>query len=293
VTYGVADPFDFSFPILPNSVDPATGIGVGGLGLSNSMSGWYGSGGVSPKLGASNGDQSTGGVISFGSTNNVNASANRALGLLSTSSTGPTAFGLKLINQSTSTLGQITLHFTGELWRQSAVSKVLSFSYWIDPTGTNGFGTNQTGSFSALDVSFSALASATNPVPVDGSAIANQVSLGVVNQPIAAWDPGAALWLTWQMTDPLARGQGLAIDDLTFSASPGQTVAGARLSVQLATPNVILSWPASLPGYQLQTTSDLNNPGSWTTVPQGVVVSNGSNTVSIPIADTQFFRLKQ
>jgi hypothetical protein len=293
VTYGVANPFDFSFPILPNSVDPATGAGVGGLGLSNSMPGWYGLAQVAPKLGASNGDQSTGGVISFGSTNNASASSNRALGLLSTSSTGPTAFGLKLINQSTSTLGQITLHFTGELWRQSAVRKVLSFSYWIDPTGTNGFGTNQTERLSALDVSFPTSANDTNPVPVDGTAAANQVSLGVVSQPIAAWNPGAALWLTWQMTDPLARGQGLAIDDLTFSASPGQTVVAAQLTIQLAGPNVMISWPAALTGYQLQTTFDVSNPGSWTTVAQSVVVSNGFDTVSIPILSTQFFRLKR
>jgi hypothetical protein len=144
-----------------------------------------------------------------------------------------------------------------------------------------------------LDVSFPNSANDTNPVPVDGSAAANQVSLGVVNQPIAAWNPGAALWLTWQMTDPLARGQGLAIDDLTFSASQGQTVVAAELTIQLAGPNVIISWPAALTGYQLQTTSDVSNPGSWTTVAQSVVVSNGFNTVSIPIVSTQFFRLKQ
>ena len=226
-TYGLANPFDFSFPILPNSVDPATGIGLGGLGLSNSMPGWYALGQVAAKFGASNGDQSTGGAISFGPTNNPAASANRALGLLATSSTGPTAFGLKIVNQTTSSLGQITLHFTGELWRQAAVAKSLSFSYWIDPTGTNAFGTNSTARLSALDVSFPTLSSATNPIPVDGTSPANQISVGVTNQAIAAWDPGAALWLTWEMTDPTGKAQGLAIDDLTFSASPGQTVVPA------------------------------------------------------------------
>ncbi len=292
-TYGVANPFDFSFPILPNSVDPATGIGLGGLGLSNSMPGWYALGQVAPKFGASNGDQSTGGAISFGSTNNPAASANRALGLLATSSTGPTAFGLKIVNQTASSLGQITLHFTGELWRQAAVAKSLSFSYWIDPTGTNAFGTNSTARLSALDVSFPTLSSATNPIPVDGTSPANQISVGVTNLAIAAWDPGAALWLTWEMTDPAGKAQGLAIDDLTFSASPGQTVVPAALSIGLSGGNALISWPAALVGYQLQSNSALGSAIVSGLVPQPVAVSNGFNLVTVPVAGTLFYRLKK
>lgn len=292
-TYGLANPFDFSFPILPNSVDPATGIGLGGLGLSNSMPGWYALGLVAPKFGASNGDQSTGGAISFGSTNNVGASTNRALGLLATSSTGPTAFGLKLVNQTISPLNQITLHFTGELWRQAAVAKTLSFSYWIDPTGTNVFGTNSTARLNGLDVSFPTLASATNPVPVDGTAPANQISVGVTNQAIATWNPSAALWLTWQMSDSAGKGQGLAIDDLVFSASAGQTVPPAVLSIGLSGGNALISWPSGLVGYQLQSNSDLGNGAGWGSVSQQVTVSNGFNVVTVPLAGTQFYRLKK
>lgn len=292
-TYGLANSFDFSFPILPNSVDPATGIGLGGLGLSNSMPGWYALGQIAPKFGASNGDQSTGGAISFGSTNNLAASANRALGLLATTSTGPTAFGLKIINQTTSSLGQITLHFIGELWRQASVAKSLAFSYWIDPTGTNGFGTNSTARLSALDVSFPTLASATNPIPVDGTLPANQISVGVTNQAVAAWEPGAALWLTWEMTDPAGKAQGLAIDDLTFSASPGQTMLPAVLSIALSGGNALISWPSALVGYQLQNNSDLGNAIGWGSVPQQVTVSNGFNVATVPVAGTQFYRLKK
>jgi hypothetical protein len=257
------------------------------------MPGWYAMGQVAPKFGASNGDQSTGGAISFGSTNNVAASANRALGLLATSSTGATAFGLKLVNETASSLGQITLHFTGELWRQAAVAKSLIFSYWIDPTGTNSFGTNSTAQLSALDVSFPTLSSATNPIPVDGTLPANQISVGVTNQAIAAWDPGAALWLTWQMTDPAGKGQGLAIDDLTFSASPSSTVATAVLSIGLSGGNALISWPAAVTGYQLQSSSDLGNAIGWGSVPQQVTVTNGSNVVTVPVSGTQFYRLKK
>ena len=290
-TYGLANPFDFSFPILPNSVDPSTGIGLGGLGLSNTMPGWYALGQLSPKFGASNGDQTTGGAISFGSTNSVSASSNRALGLLATSSTGATAFGLRLINQSTSTLGQVTIHFTGQLWRQAAVAKSLAFSYWIDPSGTNTLTANATARLPALDVSFATLATATNGVPVDGLAPGNHVSLGVTNQPISAWTPGAALWLTWQMTDATGKGQGLAIDDLTFSAAPGLGLVS--LSIQLSGGNVLLSWPAAATGYQLQSSSDFGNLNGWATVAQPITVVNGSNVVTVPLGGTQFYRLKQ
>jgi hypothetical protein len=54
--------------------------------------------------------------------------------------------------------------------------------------------------------------------------------LSVINQPITGWPPGAALWLVWEMADPLGKAQGLAIDNLSFSA-----VATANTAPILAT----------------------------------------------------------
>ena len=293
VTYGLADPFDFGFPILPNSVNPNTGTGLGGLGLSNSMPGWYALGDIAPKFGASAGDQSTGGAISFGPTNGVN-SANRALGLLATSSTGPTAFGLELINETATTLNQITVHFTSELWRQAAVPKRLSVSYFVDNSATADFSTNLTALLSNLDVVFAPLATATNPVPVDGTAPANQISLGVTNQLIADWLPGGALWLTWRMADATGKGQGLAIDDLLFSASASQGTSAPQLAIQLSGTDVIVSWPEAFSGFALQANSDLGQPAAWAPLGQTVVTSNGLNSVTIPIGGaSQFYRLKK
>ncbi|HLH53478.1 MAG TPA: immunoglobulin domain-containing protein [Verrucomicrobiae bacterium] len=294
VTYGVANPFDFSFPILPNSVDPNTGTGLGGLGLSNSMAGWYGMGGVAPKLGAGSGDQSTGGIISFGLTNSLAAATNRALGLLATSSTGPTAFGLKLLNQSSVVLGQISVQFTGELWRQAAVAKTLAFAYWIDPAATNGFSSNTTALVTSLNVSFPVNPAATNPVPTDGTAPANQQTLGATIPLSAPWAPGAALWLSWRMDDPTGKGQGLAIDNFVFSAAPGQTGSGPELAIHQSGGNVILSWPTAASGFQLQSNSSLSSPSGWSAVSLPVSSNNGTNSVIVPIGGAaQFFRLKQ
>ncbi len=263
VAYGLGNPFDFSFPIIPNGVDPVSGVGLGGLGLSNSMPGWYGLAAIAPKFGASEGDQSTGGIISFGPTNSPGDS-NRALGLLATSSTGATAFGAKLINQTTNTLSRLTLYFTGELWRQAAVPKTLEFSYYIDPTATNGFPASFTAALTNLDVSFPTNPAAATPIPVDGTAPANQVFLAVTNQIIADWPPGAALWLVWQMTDPTGKGQGMAIDNLTLSASLWSTgLTSPPLTALASGTNFLLSCP-TLAGfsYQFQYTTNLS-AASW------------------------------
>jgi hypothetical protein len=268
VTYSLANPFGLAFPA-------QTPGGFGGLGLSNAMSGWYALGTLAAKVGASEGDQSTGGLISFGLTNNPAASANRALGLLATSSTGPSAFGLRLINGTGVVLNRMTLNFTGELWRQSAVAKQLSFGYFIDPAATNAFSTNLTALLPGLDVSFPAAPAATAAVPADGTAAANQVALGVTDQVIANWPPGGALWLVWSMADATGKGQGLAIDNLAFSAS-----AGPVLAIQAAGANVILSWPYG----QLQATTNAAGPFS-------TLAGVASPFTNVPAGARQFYRV--
>jgi hypothetical protein len=191
-------------------------------------------------------------------------------------------------------LNQITVHLTGELWRQAALAKSLAAGYWIDPAATNAFSTNLTARLPMLDVAFAANPAATNPIPFDGTVSLNQLSIGTTNQPIAAWPPGAAFWLSWQMTDATGKGQGLAIDNLVFSAAATQVGPLAQLSILQSVTNVIVSWPATLSGYQLQGNLDLGTPGGWSSVSQPVIVSNGLNSVAIPIGpSSQFFRLKQ
>ncbi len=191
----------------------------GGLGLP-AMAGWFGLASTSPgagtRFGASYGDQATGGQISFGPPN----STNRALGLLATSTTGPTAFGAKFINQTSNTFNLISLQFTGELWRQSNKAKTLQFYYLIDPTAALPFSTSFSDSIPSLNVSFPPLAAAAGGLAVDGTLAVNQTNLSIVNQRIANWPPGAALWLLWVMADPTGKAQGLAIDNLSFSAYP-------------------------------------------------------------------------
>jgi hypothetical protein len=238
LAYSLANPFDFAYPVILNSY-------IGGLGLSTgltNMNGWYGVADTNladavdglSRFGAQNGDQSTGGVIDFG-LNDVNGGVvgtNRALGLLSTSTTGSTATGLKLINTSGKTLNYINLSFLGELWRNNKAARTMSFSYAIDPTA-NSFvfqsepeATNTTpqaipGTISVPSLGFSFPTNNGSILAMDGNQSSNQVSMVASNLALTTpWQPGAALWLIWSINYyGQGTGQGYAIDNLRFSAS--------------------------------------------------------------------------
>jgi hypothetical protein len=275
LVYSLGDPFAFGAPIADT--------GDGGLGLPFALSGWYGWGAAEAKFGASTGDQTTGGVISFGPTNS--AGTNRALGLLATSSTGPTAFAAKFVNLSGAPLNMMSLSYTGELWRQNGAAKTVSLGYYLDPTATNVFSTSVTAWVTSLDPSFP-----TGPEGAqDGTAAANQIGLSVTNQAIGEWMPGGALWLVWLMADPTGKGQGLAIDNLSFSAS-----ALPALTAQAVGSGVEVLWPLSFAGFTLQQNSYLDQGAGWTNVALPVSTNGGWYSVTVPATNAvQFFRLKR
>ena len=277
-TYSLGNPYDFAYPALASD--------SGGLGIS-ALAGWYGSSALASRFGATDGDQTTGGQISFGRPN----SGNRALGLLATSSTGGTAFGARLINGTGITLTRMNLQFTGEIWRQSNLPKTLQFFYYIDPTGTSGFPTTSTALIPALNVNFSTVTADIGGVAVDGTSPLNQTNLSVWNQAITHWPPGAVLWLVWQMTDSTGKAQGLAIDNLSFSAS---VPPPAPLNIQASGTNLIFRWSGVVgQTYQLEYTDDLSAP-SWIPVGGSLVGDGGPIIVNTNLSTSsrRFFRLR-
>lgn len=277
VTYSLANPYDFACPSV------ATGT-IGGLGLST-MAGWYGRSVYESKFGATDGDQTTGGQISFG----LPSSSNRALGLLATSTTGGTAFGVRLINGTGLTLTRMNVQLTGEVWRQSNLPKTLQCYYYVDGTGTSTFGTNQTASIPALSVSFPTVAADVNGVAVDGTSPLNQTNLSALAT--INWPPGAALWLVWQMTDSTGKAQGLGIDNLSFSASLPLPVP---LNLQISGTNLFLNWPgAAGQTYQLEYKDDLITP-TWTPLGDAVIGTGGMLvlTNNFGASAHRFFRLR-
>jgi len=281
VTYSLANPYDFAGT-------PIESGGIGGLGLAN-LAGWFGWGATGAKFGATDGDQTTGGQISFG----LPGSANRALGLLATSSTGRTAFGARLINQTATTLTRMSLQVVGELWRQSDLPKTLEFHYFLDLSATNTLFTNVTALVPELNMTFPTLPSAVGGIAADGTAAGNQLNVGVTDLAITNWPPGAVLWLVWQMNDVTGKAQGVAIDNVAFSASVESAVGSIPVGIELVGSNVVLSW-SSLVGqtYQIEYKDDLNSP-TW--IPLGNAIPGTGSTISVSNAVStsthRFFRL--
>jgi len=263
VTYSLANPYDFAYPVIASGSS-------GGLGIS-ALAGWYGTSVLETRFGASTGDLTSGGQNSFGPAN----SSNRALGLLATKTTGGTAFGARFINGTGITLTRMNLQFTGEVWRQSNVPKTLQFFYYVDPTGTGGLPTTSTAFVLALNVNIPTVPGDVNGVAVDGTSSLNQTNLSVWNQAITNWPPGAALWLVWQMTDFTGKAQGLAIDNLSFSASVPVPVP---LNLQIVGTNLIFNW-TGIPGqiYQLEYKTNLTDP-AW--IPQGSQITGNGGTLT-------------
>jgi len=279
ITYSLANPYDFAFPA------QAIGSG-GGLGLS-ALSGWYGTSVLLSRFGATDGDQTTGGQVSFG----LPGSSNRALGLLATSTTGGTEFGVRFINGTGITLNRMNLQFTGEVWRQSNLSKTLKFYYHIDASGTNTFPVTATAFLPALNVSIPTVAADANGVAVDGTSPLNQTNLSLWNQAITNWPPGAALWLVWQMTDSTGKAQGLAIDNLSFSAGVPLSVP---LNVQASGNNLLLNWPGVAGQvYQLECKTNLTD-AVWTPLGNSVTGTGGTLMLTNNVigSSQRFFRLQ-
>ncbi len=282
VAYSLANPFDFAYPVINNSY-------VGGLGLSNTMSGWYGAAdtlytGVDgiTRFGAQDGDQTTGGVIDFGPNDGPGITGtNRALGLLSTSTTGSTTFALKLINTSGNTLNYANVGFTGELWHNGTGHRTMSFGYTIDPTATNFTLTSQSISNSTLVPSL-AFSFPTNIVVVatDGTQPQYQTNLAAKNLQLSSpWTPNSALWLIWAIDFyGSGSGNGYAIDNLSFSATQTQVVQGTSPvlgNVNYSANGLSFSF-TNVPsaGFTIYGTTSLN-PANWvrlgspTEAPQG------------------------
>ena len=200
------------------------------------MPGWYGAAdtlqditipGGYTRFAAQDGDQTTGGVIDFGPNDNgSNLGTNRALGLLSTSTTGSTTFALKLINNSGNALNYVDISFIGELWHQGTGTRTMTFGYTLDSTANSFVLTAQSIGNATLvgDLAFSFPPAAVVSA-VDGTSPAYQTSLGTNNlQLVSPWQPGAALWLIWSIDYYGAgSGNGYAIDNLRFRATANPT----------------------------------------------------------------------
>jgi hypothetical protein len=72
---------------------------------------------------------------------------------------------------------------------------------------------------------------------------------------------------------------------------PASSASSPKLSVMLSGSNAILSWPTSVSGFSLQSSTTIS-PASWSSVGAPIIVSGTNNTVTVPTSSGKlFFRL--
>ena len=203
------------------------------------LPGWYAAraytGGTSTPLGSypytgyrvSGGENNSGWIFSYG-TNGVNSITERALGSLGSGTPKTNAFGLRLKNDTTDTIGQITLSYMGEQWRlgQGNFSgNTLYFSYKtssgaltdLAPNDANPAASSWT--FVAAEYFTSPILAAATSDPVygalDGNAPDNRQFISSTFG--LTLNPGDEIFLRWTDPDESGNDMGLAVDDLTLT----------------------------------------------------------------------------
>ncbi len=169
---------------------------------------------------AGDGASNAGNFYSFGSA----GSTERALGGVAS---GGAYFGsppagtlagyvsLALTNNTGAQLESFTVSYAGEQWRNggNATAQTMAAEWGIGGT----FGTVTTWTALPAGASFVSPVATATAAAVDGNAAGRVTGLGAsVN---ATWATGETLWIRWIENNDAGNDHGLAIDDLTFSAS--------------------------------------------------------------------------
>ncbi|MDZ8138979.1 MAG: Calx-beta domain-containing protein [Nostoc sp. DedQUE04] len=174
----------------------------------STISGWYA---TRTNYITGTGSNNTGGLYSFGSANN----AERALGSVASGTTGTIYYGLRLQNNTGSTISNLQVGYTGEQWRNSGNTspQQLKFSYQTGSTVTS-LTTGTWTSVTSLDFT-GPIATATAGA-IDGNQIANRTVITPViitlATPIAN---GEEIILRWEDIDDGSNDHGLAIDNVS------------------------------------------------------------------------------
>jgi autotransporter-associated beta strand protein len=194
-------------------------------GLGN-LAGWYGekfSGtGTHLFLNTDDGNNIQGALYSYGSV----GSSERALGSIA-SGTTVGQFGAILTNNTGVTLNDVTINFTGEQWRDGGQAvgagagnlNTLTFSYALSNTIDSSGGTfTNVPTLNYTDVQHTP--GLTTGAALNGNLPQYQTAVGgtITN---VNWAPGTQLAIRWQDTNDPGNDDGIAIDNLSFSAIAG------------------------------------------------------------------------
>jgi endonuclease/exonuclease/phosphatase family metal-dependent hydrolase len=188
---------------------------------NSTLPGWYASktsgGATVSSYRAESGTSTTGALYSFGVTG-VSNLTDRALGSVASGTPGNFAYGIRFTNDTSATVTNILVSYTGEQWRNSgnASPQTLSFSYRIsgDPiTNADAANVSDWTSFAPLD--FATPTVGGTATALDGNVPTNRQEFLNVLLTDVSIPGGEELFLRWRDVDDASFDHGLGVDDLT------------------------------------------------------------------------------
>ena len=176
------------------------------------ITGWYSSRTI---YNSGDGSSNAGALYSFGTT----GSTERALGSVGSGSTGTVFYGVRMKNNTGTTITALKVTYTGEQWRNGGnlSAQTVNFAYRSSATPitsiTSGTWTN------VSNLNFTSLSTGATATALNGNLDSNNsvISYSITGLSIPASDE---LMLRWEDIDHSGSDHGLAIDDLTIEANP-------------------------------------------------------------------------
>lgn len=219
---GIGATYSQSFDTLPAS---------GSVTWTNNSTipGWYHARtGTGTTITANDGSNNGGNFYSYGTGTNTD----RAIGSLGSgnAAVGNLFWGVRLLNNTGTTITSLNVSFVGEQWRNSAAAaQTISFSYLIgSPTVTGSLAEFQSAGVAVPSLDFTSPITGGTAGALNGNLAANRVALNFtitgLNIPV-----GTEIMLRWADPDHTGADHGLSIDD--FSATPFGTVSAASVTI--------------------------------------------------------------
>lgn len=164
---------------------------------------------------AGSGTSTTGGLYSFG----TGTQTDRALGYVASNGFTGLAnvdkgyIGLLIKNDTTATIQNLTIGYTGEQWRRdNTVTQSLAFSYLKNTTSLTAAGYTN---FAALNFDSPNIVGAASSI--DGNLAANRQAISSALSGVTL-DAGETIMLRWVDLNNSGNDHQMAIDDFSFSA---------------------------------------------------------------------------
>ena len=185
---------------------------------NSTIPGWFHARtGTGTTIVAQNGSSNAGNLYSYGTGTDVD----RSLGSLGSGNAaiGNLYWGVRLQNNTGTTITSLQVSYTGEQWRNSAAAaQTITFSYLIgSPTVTGSLAEFQSAGVAVAALDFTSPITGGTALQLDGNLAANRTSLSFTISNISIPN-GTEVMLRWADPDHTGADHGLSIDDFSVTA---------------------------------------------------------------------------